>query len=143
MHAPNRCHLSNRRDRRGAATLVLVSALLALPLVPGGALADPAKRASGGDRSVAEKRFEGFAAGWLADLRKQERRARDAGQNHIGPGEDFRTEVRATGSARAPFVGILHYTEHRMKCRAARTCQRAGTHHVSEIFRYQNGQWIY
>jgi len=125
--------------RRAAACLIGV-ALIGAPI---SIAADPAKQASSSERSKAKQRFEGFAASWLSDLRKQEQQARRAGQNHIGPGEDFTLELRSTGSAGAPYVGILHYTEHNMRCSGANACQRTGTSHVSEIFRYQKGKWIY
>ena len=128
-----------RTLRRRAAACLRGLALSAAPL---SIAADPAKRDSG-DQAAARQRFEGFAKGWLSDLRKLGGQARRAGQNHMGPGDDFHVELRPTGSAGAPFVGILHYTEHNIRCTGANACKRAGTSHVSEIFRYQNGKWIY
>lgn len=54
-------------------------------------------------------------------------------------------EVKATNSAVNPYVGILHYTEELYECAdAAETnCTIIESTPVTEIFRYQNGAWIY
>lgn len=54
-------------------------------------------------------------------------------------------EVKATGTATNPYVGILHYTEDLYECAdAAETdCTIVDRTPVTEIFRYQNGAWIY
>jgi hypothetical protein len=58
---------------------------------------------------------------------------------------DFRVELRPTGYPRAPYVGILRYEErvHRCANAAGRKCGVASVSPVTEIFRYQNGRWIY
>jgi hypothetical protein len=54
-------------------------------------------------------------------------------------------EVKATDSATNPYVGILHYTEERYQCpdAADEDCTLVDSTPVTEIFRYQNGAWIY
>jgi len=54
-------------------------------------------------------------------------------------------EVKATGSASNPYVGLLRYTEELYQCTdAAETdCTVVDSTPVTEIFRYQNGAWIY
>lgn len=120
--------------------VVMGVSMLALP-----ALADPAAIASarGSLRARADASFERFAERWLADLRTRERQARRAGQDHSGPGKSFELELRPTGKSRSPYVGLLRYTEHRVECARVGHCQRVGTQHVTEIFRFQNGKWVY
>ncbi len=110
------------------------------------AYADPAAippSSSGTLKAKASAAFERFSEGWLSDLRARGKQARRAGQNHSGPGEDYQVELRPTGKARAPYVGILRYSEHRVRCQGAGNCQRVATQRVSEIFRFQNGKWVY
>ena len=121
----------------------LLAIALAAPLASAG-WADPAAIApSGSLRDQAASSFDDFARGWVEDMRRREARAREAGQNHTGPGQEWRVELRPTGKARTPYVGILHFTEHHMRCSGADACQRTSSTGVSEIFRFQNGKWVY
>ena len=123
----------------------IVTSLLAFTLAaPAAGWADPAAIAPSGSLSEkAESSFEAFAQGWVQDMRRREARARTAGQDHTGPGKKWRVELRSTGRTRTPYVGILHYTEHRVHCTAADACKRTSSSGVSEIFRFQNGKWVY
>jgi hypothetical protein len=59
--------------------------------------------------------------------------------------DDFTTELRPTGHASAPYVGILRYREQIYSCRniAANDCTLSSQIPVTEIFRYQDGRWVY
>jgi len=122
------------------------------------ALADEAPRAkatSSTSHERADRAFQDFARDFMAKVRSQEERERHKPRVAAGPGaavftyrgygEDFRTELRPTGQAAAPFVGLLHYTEHVYSCRDldGGSCTVASTVPVTEIFRYQKGRWAY
>ncbi len=122
------------------------AAVLALSLIGSApaAVAEPAAIApSGALREKAEASFQSFARGWVQDLRQREAKANKAGQDHTAPGREWRVELRPTGRVKTPYVGILHYTENRMQCRTAGACKRIGGNGVSEMFRFQNGKWVY
>jgi len=60
-------------------------------------------------------------------------------------GDEFTTELRATGRDGAEYVGILHYSESVYNCREndIENCSEPSTVPVTEIFRYDDGRWIY
>ena len=60
-------------------------------------------------------------------------------------GDEFTTELRATGRDGAEYVGILHYSESVYNCREnnIENCSEPSTVPVTEIFRYADGRWIY
>ncbi len=122
------------------------------------AAADQPSRAKGGaaaSQASAEAAFQEFARDFMAKVRSQEERERHKPRVAAGPGnavftyrgygEDFRTEMRPTGQAAAPYVGLLHYTEHVYSCRDMKggSCTVASSVPVTEIFRYQRGRWSY
>ena len=84
--------------------------------------ADPAIEAS----------FRAFARDWLAKLK-------EAGDAEDAPGgrrqirDEFEIELRPTRSELAPWVGILRYCALGVRASEA----------VSEIFRFQEGEWVY
>lgn len=124
----------------------ICSGLLALSMALGAApmaWAEPAAIAPSGLREKAEASFQSFARGWVQDMQQREAKAKKAGQNHTAPGREWHVELRPTGRASTPYVGILHYTENRMQCSGASNCQRVGGSGIAEMFRYQNGKWIY
>jgi len=139
--------------RRRTALVSILGLWLCAP-----ASADEPPRASVGanaSREHAETAFQDFARDFMAKVRSQEESARHKPRVAAGPGatvftyrgygEDFRTELHPTGQAVAPFVGLLHYTEHVYSCRDLEggTCTVASTVPVTEIFRYQRGRWAY
>ena len=99
--------------------------------------------------------FEDFARDFMAGVHGQEEREKRRPRVAAGPesavftyrgyGEEFRTELRPTGHAAAPFVGLLHYTENVYSCRdlAGGPCSLAATVPVTEVFRYRGGRWTY
>lgn len=60
-------------------------------------------------------------------------------------GNEFTTELRETGSDGAEYVGILHYNESVYNCQESNieNCSEPSTAPVTEIFRYDDGRWIY
>ena len=60
-------------------------------------------------------------------------------------GDEFTTELRATGRDGAEYVGILHYSESVYNCRQnnIENCSEPSIVPVTEIFRYDDGRWIY
>jgi len=99
--------------------------------------------------------FESFASRWMEKMERVETSNRATPEirpygsrtlvTYKGYGSDFRTEIKHTGYAPAPFVGVLRYSEQLYTCvdtRATR-CRLASTTPVTEIFRFQDGRWVY
>ena len=118
------------------------------------ALGQPASVSDAGyDR--AETAFEGFVADWMKKVRTMEEQAStkptvkpgasDPVFTYRGYGDRYSTELRPTGHASAPYVGLLRYTEHVYSCQSvkAEVCSVASTVPVTEIFRYRKGRWSY
>lgn len=138
-----------------ALLAALLLALAAGPAVPaaGEPPAAPAEGAEG--RGHALRSFERFAASWMEKMERAEAENRsrpdvraEDGRTYVtyrGYGESVETELRATGSARAPYVGLLRYEEILFACadRSAERCRAASRTPVTEIFRYQDGRWVY
>ena len=135
--------------RRFFRTFMLL--LLAAPAWAG----PPAANAPDTGRMRAEAAFDRFSADWMEKVRSLEETHRanptvkqgasEPVVTYRGYGEDFSVELRPTGNARAPFVGLLRYTEHVYSCRdlEAGNCAIASSVPVTEIFRYANGRWSY
>jgi hypothetical protein len=97
--------------------------------------------------------FATFSREWMEKVQRnaeeQKPTARTAASNTVVTyrdyTDDFTTELRPTGHASAPYVGILRYREQIFSCRdiAAKDCTMSSQIPVTEIFRYQNGRWIY
>ncbi len=99
--------------------------------------------------------FDRFAATWmekvqrLEDQGKRNPTVRPGASNPVvtsrGYGDDFNIELRPTGHASAPYVGLLRYSEHLYSCDSveAANCTVASTVPVTEIFRFENGHWVY
>lgn len=112
----------------------LVATLMSAPMAAGPPAAiDPSPA---GRPGWVERSFKGFAADWLRVA------AREGGrENRIGKGWEF--EVRPTRSQQAPWVGILRYSEEHWSCRKGKKCRLEDRDIVSEIFRFQDGRWVY
>ena len=99
--------------------------------------------------------FKSFASGWMDKMERVETRNRTSpeirphgSQNLVtykGYGSDFKIEIKPTGYAKAPFVGVLRYSEQLFTCvdKRATRCRVASTTPVTEIFRFQDGRWVY
>ncbi len=123
---------------------ILAPALLAAGLVlpaPRVAADPPAAIAPAGK---AHTSFEQFARSWMGKLQKAASK-RSNGLSYKGFDGDFKIELRPTGHAAAPYVGILRYQERTYRCTdsSATTCVIAAVTPVTEIFRFQGGRWIY
>ena len=93
----------------------------------------------------AEASFQSFAAEWMRKMEAAEAHERKnaGGSAYRGYGEDFKIELKPTGSATAPYVGLLRYQEHQCAAGSGGSCKVTGTTAVTEIFRFQGGRWIY
>ncbi len=129
---------------------VLLAAGFALVAAP--AFADaPADRGDPGDER-ARTSFQHFARAWMDKIKKLEAEnrtkptlkasAQGTTSTYRGYGEDFSIELRPTGQAVAPYIGLLRYEERVYSCVRDR-CTVASTVPVTEIFRMQDGRWIY
>lgn len=128
--------------------------LLPALLVSAPALAGPpAALAPAGPEFVrAETSFDRFARQWMQKMeraeagnRAQARPKRNGRVEFRGYGGALKTRLRATGHSDTPYVGVLEYAEEQLSCEGARAgrCKVSQTTPVTEIFRYQNGRWIY
>ena len=133
--------------------------LLALALVASAASAGPPAALARGDagRERAERSFERFAHRWMEKMERAEahnraqarplRRGREGGWElrYRAYGGTLKTRLRPTGYAPAPYVGVLEYAEQLMVCEASPRgrCRVADSAPVTEIFRYQDGRWVY
>jgi hypothetical protein len=127
---------------------------LAAPLLASGALAQgaaPAALSPSDAQRAAAAALDTFASQWMARMERVEdanrrKPQRDARSIHYrGYSDDFRVELRPTGYPGAPFVGLIRYGEQLFTCSdaGATRCGVAQTTPVTEIFRYQNGRWVY
>ena len=123
--------------------------LLAL-LIASPALAGPPAAIPDADHDRAMTSFDRFTTDWMKKLRQAEQRGRNRPEarrasSFRGYGDDVQIELRPTGHPSAPFVGLLRYKEHTYNCtaRAASSCSIKRTQPVTEIFRFQNGRWVY
>ena len=99
--------------------------------------------------------FKSFASDWMNKMERVETHNRTSPRIRLhgarnlvtykGYGSDFKIEIKHTGYAKAPFVGLLRYSEHLFTCadKRATRCQIATTTPVTEIFRFQDGRWVY
>jgi hypothetical protein len=127
-----------------ASTLVL---LFAAPIFG----ESPAAIADSGD-ARAQNSFEVFAKSWMERAQQLEAEqkkkptvrpgARAPMVTYRGYGDDYSVELRPTGHVQAPYIGLLRYTEHVYSC-VHEECTVASTVPVTEIFRFQDGRWIY
>ena len=124
----------------------------ALALCAGAALAEgaavPASVAPvASGQSVASEAFSTFARTWLEKLQHGNGKVETDGAvtTRRKLDGDFTTELRPTGQATAPYVGLLRYTEHVYRCTGAGedSCVVQASIPVTEIFRYENGRWVY
>jgi hypothetical protein len=133
---------------RSLSLVISVLALLAAPPVFGDS---PAAIADSGNER-AKMSFETFAKGWMEKAQRLEAAQKEKPAirpgasaplvTYRGYGEDYSVELRPTGHAQAPYIGLLRYTEHLYSC-ADEECTVASTIPVTEIFRFQDGRWVY
>jgi hypothetical protein len=148
----------SKRARLGWGGALAV--LMALVAGPGIAAADstdggPQEIAVPADLAAAKSSFAKHCRSWMADLEKNEAENRrkapvygvadEAVIRFDGYGDEYETQVKPTGQASAPFVGILRYKENLYTCLRddATRCTITRSIPVSEIFSYKNGRWTY
>jgi len=117
------------------------------------ALAQPAKPApkAGADHQLVKASFDAFAAKWMERMQRVEGENRESPKletgtaKYRGYSDEFRVEIKPTGYAPAPYVGVLRYEERMYGCRdsGATECRVTSRMPVTELFRYQDGRWIY
>jgi hypothetical protein len=100
----------------------------------------PARPAAAVGNAEVEASFRSFALAWL-----EKRRKGSSAGRHFEIREEFEIELRATGSAAAPYVGTLRYCEHELPCPAAfpPRCTASRRSVITEIFRLESGEWQY
>jgi hypothetical protein len=145
---------------------LLPALVLSLALAPAAVAESPAAAkgpkaaakapaASPAEREKAAAAFDAFASQWMDKMQRVEadnRRQPSVTRGGSGPQvsyrgytDDFRVELRPTGYPGAPFVGLIRYGEQLFTCSdpGATRCGVAYTTPVTEIFRFQDGRWIY
>ena len=111
---------------------------LALPAAAGEPI--PAAIAPNG-APVIEDSFQRFAKDWLDTARREVNAVvRDGVKRE--PSGQFDFELRATGRPDAPYVALLRYTETIFECEG-RDCTATASLPVTEMFRYEEGAWVY
>ena len=141
--------MTRRPSFRSLLALLLVASFT-LAAAPGFAGA-PADRAEPGDES-ARTSFQRFARAWMDKVKRLEAEnrkkptvqasAQGTRTTYRGYGDDFSIELRPTGQTIAPYIGLLRYEERVYSC-VKGSCSVASTVPVTEIFRMQDGRWIY
>jgi len=141
---------SPRRSVRNGLVAVAVLWGIAAP-APG---LPPASFAPG-EQERATQSFALFADHWMTKIQRIEEHDRqnptirpgasDPLVTYRGYGDEFSIELRPTGHPQAPYVGLLRYTELLYSCTNARAgdCTIATSLPVTEIFRFQDGRWVY
>lgn len=137
---------SNASGRLAAAGLVLVACCAGTTLA-GSAAADARLRSALPARHDVEASFERFALAWMEETRRLSAADPDApgsGGSADPPANPYSIEIRATGDATVPYLGLLRYVEVQQACAAVAKapCRRTSTA-VTEIFRFEGGRWVY
>ncbi len=95
-----------------------------------------------------EESFRSFSGGWMQKLERAQAQnhAKAPSGRYKGYEPDFKIQLKPTGHAAAPYVGILRYRELTYDCSkrvAGGACAVASSSGVMEIFRFQGGRWVY
>jgi len=133
-------------------SMIAAALLLAGLTIPALALAQPPASIphQDGAQRRASRSFDRFASGWM----KKMKRAEESGRKRASARHSYRafadssmqTQLRPTGSTKAPYVGLLRYQEQQIRCQDPKTrrgCKVVSTTPVTEIFRFQDGHWVY
>ena len=103
----------------------------------------------------AERSFDDFAKTWMQKMARAESQNRTKPKleplggamvaSYRGYEDGYAIELKPTGSATAPWVGILRYHELTYTCadKSTGSCAPSKKMRVTEIFRFQGGKWIY
>ena len=103
----------------------------------------------------AERSFDDFAKSWMQKMARAESQNRTKPKleplggamvaSYRGYEDGYVIELKPTGSATAPWVGILRYHELTYTCadKSTGSCAPSKKMRVTEIFRFQGGKWVY
>lgn len=111
--------------------------------------ASPVSIPASREQDQALSKFRAFTESWMDGLRRakalQAVAARSGAYAITRFSIAYTQEVKPTGSVSNPYVGILRYAEEHYQCRdfAGTDCVALDSTPVTEIFRYQNGVWVY
>jgi hypothetical protein len=135
---------------------VALAGLGLAPWLPQGASAQAAKAAKAAPKTATDEpsvkaSFDAFASEWmdrmqrLEDDNRRSPKPNGQGLGYRGYADDFRVELKPTGYERAPYVGVLRYEEYEYACSdpSATRCSVVSRMPVTELFRYQDGRWVY
>jgi hypothetical protein len=158
-------HACFRRWIRPACAFLVAATLApaaALATEPAGAAqktaaAKPAAAMVGGGvtQETAQAAFDSFAREWMkkmhaGSLSVRETNKATAKKSNVALrfsqyADEYTTELKRTSSTTAPFVGLLRYIEKEYACADSTDaqCSVESETAVTEIFRYERGQWIY
>jgi hypothetical protein len=115
-----------------------------------------AARSDGNSLHKVERAFADFARGWLGSLSRGVPRPEDGARFSAprAPGQPepftyrdhggaFAIQMKPTGNAASPFVGILSYTENVYVCRGSTRddCELVESSPITEIFPFRDGRW--
>jgi hypothetical protein len=130
----------------------LLTAGVAAGLAPTRALAQPPASIPDASASPAHDSFQTFAAEWMQRLHRVEAQNKSSvlgngstTLSYRGFDQDFKTELRSTGNPKAPYVGMIRYLEREYRCSDSRAldCRVEKTTPITEVFRFQDGRWVY
>ncbi len=141
-------------QRRRAPLLACAAVTLALLAPAANAAADePAAPAPASPNDRARSAFEEFAESWMEKVRhtaEQQRRKPTVRRGAVDPAVTYRgyaggyeLELRPTGNASAPYVGVIRYHEQIHSCPDGKDCVITAVVPIAEIFRFQRGRWVY
>jgi hypothetical protein len=100
----------------------------------------PARPALQVENEAINSSFAAFSRGWMDKLRRE---GVPQPGHQLFVSDATETELRPTGHAIAPYVGILRHCEMTLLCDDAKQCRMVGRTVVTEIFRFQGGEWVY
>ena len=134
--------------------LAALAGLLAAAALSSSSLAQAAKAAPKArlDEASVKASFDAFASEWMGKMQRAEDDNRRSPKvdgagaaTYVAYTDDFRVEIKPTGYARAPYVGVLRYEEQKYGCTdtSATHCKMVTRIPVMELFRYQDGRWVY
>jgi hypothetical protein len=115
-------------------------------------------QSEGNSTQLIEQIFAKFARDWLGSLSREAARPEN-GVRFLKPkapgqpeqftyrdyDEDFAIQMKPTGDAASPFVGILSYTENVYVCSGPTRddCELVESSPITEIFPFRDGRWQY
>ncbi len=131
---------------------LLLAATWVVGLAPSKAQAQPPASIPDASASPAHQAFQTFAVEWMQRLHRVEAQNKSSALgngavavSYRGFDQEFKTELRPTGNAKAPYVGMIRYLEREYRCSDSRAldCKVQKTTPVTEVFRFQDGRWVY